>query len=521
MNASRSAREEVYWILLLGLLVFFGLATRPGLQPDAALYAGLSRRVLVTGEAWRLTGSGGFFPLFYEHPPFFFQWGAWVLRVLGESDGAARAIGGIFGFASYALASLWSRARFGSTVGLLVAFGLASFGHFTKFAASCLLEAPLSFGVLMAAIGSFEFRRASGRANKFNFSAAGPASIAHPTASGGDARTWSVGLAMLFTCAGLALATAAKGIAGLGAWGATLIVVCAPASWLSRGLPTRAARDASATEAESEDRISTSFKAACSEGPSLATRFFFALLVTFAAFLPFLIWLGAMVERGSLEWIAGYVTEQVLRSARGERGDLSHAGHGSIFYYVGIVLKNGWPWWWTVPVGYAVAWRHGSARNAQAWSRVAGVFALAYFVPFSLVGFQLPHYIHPIYSPLAPVGAWGFRDGVWPCLRARRPQLAVSARQRWLAFGAGALAMIALAFTPTSESLNRGQPFQATAAEVRALPPDTIVRVDEREMDPYRMEAYALWYWQGHAWRLAPASEPERPGEARLSLAPR
>jgi hypothetical protein len=76
--------EKILWGVTLAFLALFASWNVIGLQPDAALYAGLSHKVWVTGEAWALRGTEGRFPLFFEHPPYFFQWGAALFFGLGS-----------------------------------------------------------------------------------------------------------------------------------------------------------------------------------------------------------------------------------------------------------------------------------------------------------------------------------------------------------------------------------------------------------------------------------------------------
>ncbi|MBS1985487.1 MAG: glycosyltransferase family 39 protein [Bdellovibrionales bacterium] len=439
--------SQSLWIVVLGLVTFFGTWSRPGLQPDAALYAGLAQKILATGEAWKLSGSDGFFPLFAEHPPYFFQWGAQVLDVLGTSDGAARAIGGIFGFTSFLLASFWAGRRFGSSVGLWTAFILATFGHFTKFAATSMLEAPLSLGTLMAAIGVYEFVRDT---------------------EGLQRRS----AALLMFC-GLFMATAAKGVAGLGAWGGVALTLAFSSINSSR----------------------------------LRHRWGFNLLILLGTLTvclaPLGLWAARMYALGHPEWIHEYFVHQVLRSAASTRGDASHLEGGSVFFYCQMLVLNGWPWWWTVPACWFFQLRRSrgfprSPALAQ-WSICSFLFAFAFIVPFSLVKFQLAHYIHPVYLPLAPVGA------VFLSTLFRRTPKHVELL-RWSALVVAGVVVVVI--SRRAESFpNRGQEFREIAAEVIALPPNCSVVVADNAMDPYRMESFALWYWRGRTWKILSAED--------------
>lgn len=437
MKASTQNRLDILWIVALTLVVFFGRWNTPGLQPDAALYAGLSAKVLETGEAWRLSGSDTYFPIFAEHPPFFFQWGAHVLAWLGHSDGAARAIGAIPGALSVLALAFWTWKRFGRRTALTATFMLATFGHFTKFAATSMLEAPLSFGVLLVAIGSYEWVW--------------------------GARKW----AALSLCAGAFLATVAKGVAGAGASNGVLFY------WLWTYFRER----------DSYVRRHP--------GLSIAV----CMLANLCAVLPAFIWFEQLSKLHALEWWDHYFIKQVGTSALTNRGDLSHPAGGSLFFYVKILLTNGWPWIWCVPAAWYFAWKQPTRWPAVArrWHACAVAFTVAYVLPFSLVQFQLAHYIHPIYLPWAPVAAFWLAECAWPASWNRL----VNPALRWTALAAAAVVVPQL---PTSE--NRGQVFLQVAPAVAAVSHDCPVWVSQKAMDAYRLEAYALWYWRGHATHL-------------------
>lgn len=437
MKPATQNRFDALWIVALTLVVFFGRWNTPGLQPDAALYAGLSAKVLATGEAWRLQGSDTFFPIFAEHPPFFFQWGAHVLAWLGHSDGAARAIGAIPGALSVLVLAFWTWRRFGRRTALTATFMLATFGHFTKFAATAMLEAPLSLGVILVAIGAYEWAW--------------------------GVRKW----AALCLCGGAWLAVAAKGLAGGGAAGAITL------SWLWLFFRER----------ESYVR----------RHPWQSLGMW--LVVNIFSVLPGFLWFEHMANLHSLEWFANYFVNQVGASMVTNRGDTSHAAGGSVFFYLRMLLQNGWPWIWCVPAAWYFARKHPTRWPdvARRWQACAVAFTIAYVLPFSLVQFQLAHYVHPIYLPWAPVAAYWLAEIAWPATWDRF----VNRPVRW------ALLLVAAVIVPQLPvSENRGQPFLAAAPAVESLRDDCPVWVSQSAMDAYRLEAYALWYWNGHPTHL-------------------
>lgn len=466
--ATAKVAERLLWVCALAAVIFFARWRLIGLQPDAALYAGLSLKVLRSGEAWLLSGTDGRFPEYFEHPPYFFQWGAWLLSKLGVSDGAARAIGGLpasFGFVSLVV---WTWRRFSWGAAALVALMLASFGHYTKYAATSMLEGPLSLGVVWVAIASYEL---------------------HWRPSTG----WRRPILSALLVAGLLLATASKGVAGLGAWGGLV--------------------------------LSLGFALLFSERPLWKLLFssLFVWVWLLVALAPLAFWAWRLISLDGASWILGYLQGQVLTSVTSNRGDLSHATKGDPLFFVRMILLNGWPWWWTVPAGWLASaslllprfrerpprWSALRDLGYRGWSWHAAAFFLAFFVPFSLVSFQLAHYIHPTYLVLAPCGAYALAVFIGP----RLERWSALAWPRWLL-----VLLIGAALGSTGNSVsaqaNRGQPFIALREKLSALAPQCRVLVTEDGMDAYRMEAYALWYWEARAWERvehAPASAGQVP----------
>ncbi len=131
-NSSKSRifiykKEILIWSLALGFVVFFGRIFSQGLLHDAALYAGLSLKVLSEGEYWKLSGTK-MFEIYAEHPPYFFHWGSWILNVFGTSDGAARAIGAIPAFTAFSFLIIWIYSHFGASICALASLMILSFG---------------------------------------------------------------------------------------------------------------------------------------------------------------------------------------------------------------------------------------------------------------------------------------------------------------------------------------------------------------------------------------------------------
>ena len=431
MTSQSWSRENLCWIAALGLVVFFGAFRVVGLQPDAALYAGLSRQVLSTDELWQLRGTSGFFPIFFEHPPYFFQWGALVLKFLGESDGAARAIGGIPGFLGFLITVIWAGKKWGAGIGLWTAFLLASFGHYTKFASTVMLEAPLSLGTICAAIGAFEF--ISTRRKRYT-------------------ALW---------CAGLALTSASKGVVGFGAWGGIVLFL-----WVSQ-LPT-------------------------------LRKILWTIVSGAAVKMPLLFWTALMFDRGAFEWVVGYWMQQVGISFTTNRGDTSHAANGDKLFFFKTIVRDGWPWWWTVPATGMALWKKRIQNpELSRWVTLATLMTIAFVLPFSLAQFQLGHYLHPIYLLWAPVGAAFMHTFVSPWLTKHIPSKG-GLRLRWSSLVVVCVFMMSR--SGLSRTHNRGQVFVQVWPILTSLPRSCLVLVPESSMDPYRMEANALWYWKGQAW---------------------
>lgn len=468
MRRSHSILERSLWLGIWGAILFFGRFATQGLQPDAALYSGLSLKVLRSGEAWALSGTGDRFAQFFEHPPYFYQWGAWVLKNFGVNDGAARAIGGIPGFAGLLLLLFWLWRRRGWATTMVAALIAATFVHYTKFASTAMLEGPLSLGVLLVAIGAFE----------------GYWQIRH---------SWRRPLLSLVTAAGLIIATASKGVMGLGAWGGL------SASLFLAFLFSRR-------------RAAKLFLSTFTLG------FWFAVSLS-----PLLYWAYKMFFKSAFAWIEGYVVQQVFRSATTNRGEVTHLLSGDRLYYLKILFTEAFPW---APLALGAMlviflspllekrlpyFFKFKSEWAWAWSWVCVAFGLAFLLPLSFVRFQLPHYAHPLYLLLIPLAAFAV-VAVAPVGLIEK--LSESPLKRWallLIVGTGWVA----AAPRISHSPNRGQEFIAVADRVKALDPRCQVLVSREKMESYRMEAFSLWYWQGRSFLITDREVP-----ARIALPP-
>ncbi len=448
--------DRFLWIFAVAFVIFFARWEMVGLQPDAALYAGLSYKVLDTQEYWLLSGTPNKFASYFEHPPFFFQWGSLVLKHLGLSDAAARAIGAIPACLGFFFTLFWIWMRFGSSVALIASTMLLTFGHYTKFAATALLEGPLSLAVTLVAIGTYELFWSE------------------------DPRRWIKPASTLLIFVGLMIATATKGVAGLGAWG---------------GLTLSAL-------------LAFVFSDKTQEGGFFGTLAFLAMTL-FVALIPFGLWAFQLFRHGHFDWIVNYFVEQVLHSASSNRGESFHPINGDKLYYLKVVMKNGWPWWWTVALGwgflfitpllsqkfFSVQHLKGNDFKGIAWNAMA--FTAAFVIPFTFTKYQLPHYIHPIYLTVLPLGA----VSLCTILGSKLEHLLSFIKIRWLI-------MIALAaFTywmnrGITTTPNRGQVFYEAYRDISKLQKNCTIQVSKTKMDVYRMEAYSLWYWLGHPYEM-------------------
>ena len=435
-------------ILIMGLAVFFGRFRQLGLSPDAALYAGLSAKVLRTSEYWRLSGSPEFFKNYFEHPPYFFQWGALVLKLFGNSDGAARAIGAIPGFTAFLCLVIWLQRRAGLSVATLTGLLILTFGHYTKYAASPMLEAPLSLGFVLTFIGLLE---------------------------GLERKTFFKGIGLLFFL-GLAISSAAKGIVGLGPWAAGSIFLL--------------------------------MKAKRQELPRQGLVVFLGLIATL---FPLALWAAMTRPQTPLEvWhFKEYLAHQVYRSFTSDRGDLSHTSNGGVFTYFAVILKYGWPWWWTVPAAL-LRYRKKkiSAQFFKTLTPAALLFFASVFVPFSLATFKLPHYLHPTYLILAPVGAYFFLS--FEKFQSLYTRL-LNKSWFWILLAIGLCFAMPAFFKGLSTSGNRGQAFIDAAQSVGKLPQECALLVNSELINAYRMESYSLWYFQGRRWSFRFTAEDSLP----------
>ncbi|HVJ65905.1 MAG TPA: hypothetical protein VM901_11660 [Bdellovibrionota bacterium] len=437
--------ERWLWAFFMILTVFFGRFAAQGLASDAAMYAGLAKSILVNGHPWAPLGKV-MFPVFFEHPPYTFQWGAGVLSVLGTSDGAARAIGAIPGALALLILFTWLWRRHSWPVAAWTLALLLTFGHYTKYAATSMLEAPLSLGAILFAIGTFEFF------------------------FGLELRWRWLVLAAL----GAAISTAAKGVVGLLFCAAftpyVLFAIKQDAHWLRR-------------------------------------KGLWFLVCGVAAMTPLLLW-GVMSwdPAAGTSLLGRYIKEQVFRSYVTDRGRPElYQDSWSWWAYPSVILRYGWPWWWTVPVG--AYWIHKRPAFAEAflrsWSKLALIFFAVLIVAFSTSHVRLPHYLHPTYLLLAPLGGYA----AWEIVQRFVSLSALMAqRLRWSVLALAVMGML-FAYRGTSATGDRGQRFAQLGAQINALPERCEVYVAEPESQLYRMESYFVWYLNRRGFHLVSPEE--------------
>jgi hypothetical protein len=126
-------------------------------------------------------------------------------------------------------------------------------------------------------------------------------------------------------------------------------------------------------------------------------------------------------------------------------------------------------------------------------------------VAFSTSHVRLPHYLHPTYMILAPVGAYV----MWLiAIRFVRISELNLQRLRWTALAVLSFAMIFI-YRGQSSTNNRGQEFSRLAAQINDLPMRCEVYVRESQMERYRMESYTMWYLNGRGYQIVPDAEFE------------
>lgn len=471
-------KERMLWLAVLAAIVFFGRWRLMGLMPDAALYAGLSLKVFKTREFWLLAGTQNKFGIYFEHPPFFFQWGAWILSFFGVNEGAARAIGAIPGYVGLMVFVYWISRKWGDAVAVLTGLFALVWGHYTKYATTCLLEAPLSLAVILVAISSYElhWRESLGRRRIF---------------------WWVV---LYFS---LALATAVKGVAGLGAFGGLV--------------------------------LSIFFALLFSERPPFkvlmgALSIGICLL---AALSPFAVWFYKLSQVQEIERFVRYFLDQVLRSLSTNRGEIAHPLSGDRFYYLNILFKQAF---WGSALFLAgslyffrrVLWVKNAVtlsqdRALKAWFFHALAFILAFTVPFSFVSYQLPHYIHPVYLLMLLPGAAMVAELLKDQALAGR---LFTLKSRWGFLGVFAVAF-PLYFHGATHVENRGQDFMEVATHLQTVAPTCKILIQAQSFDAYSAEAFSLWYFRGRPWSFVEHDYPARiavpdgaifwsPGQAKL-----
>jgi 4-amino-4-deoxy-L-arabinose transferase-like glycosyltransferase len=334
---------------------------------------------------------------------------------------------------------LWHRHSWSLAAWTLVF--LLTFGHYTKYSATIMLEAPLSLGAILFAIGTFEFFARSSLTFRW----------------------------LLVACMGAFMSGAAKGVVGLLFWGAlapyVLFFAHRDSQWLQR-------------------------KGA------------WFLFCGISAAAPLAVW-GLMTlnfEEGA-SMLTRYLDEQVFRSYSSDRGRPElYAQSWSWWTYPYVIIKYGWPWWWTVPLGAIWLKKRSDYRETflQNWAKLAFVFFACLLVAFSTSHVRLPHYLHPTYMILAPIGAYA----MWLItLRFVRISSINLQRLRWILLAVLAFSM-GVFYRGQTSTAGRGQEFDRLSAQINSLPMACKIYVKQSQIEPYRMETYSLWYLKGRGYEI-------------------
>ena len=128
------------------------------------------------------------------------------------------------------------------------------------------------------------------------------------------------------------------------------------------------------------------------------------------------------------------------------------------------------------------------------------------FVAFSTSHVRLPHYLHPTYMILAPIGAYTMWQIAIRFVSISELNLQ---RLRWSVFAVLAFAMVFF-YRGSSGTADRGQEFVLLGAKINALPMRCEVYVRESQMERYRMESFSLWYLHGRGYQIVPDAEFDR-----------
>ena len=136
-------------------------------------------------------------------------------------------------------------------------------------------------------------------------------------------------------------------------------------------------------------------------------------------------------QRFSSEYLGYHV---IVRAAQAIE---AHQTHG--WFYLGVLLVSAPPFVLASPWALAQGWRAARLRPFAAFTLVVLVF-------YSLVRTRLPHYIAPLYAPLAMLtGVWLARQ-----LGRLRARLPMPARRFWTAAGLALLTLYAAAVAATA-----------------------------------------------------------------------
>jgi 4-amino-4-deoxy-L-arabinose transferase-like glycosyltransferase len=454
------SRKLLILMNLIGIYLSFSLPFlfKEGFFSDPALYASLSLKISQGMSPWDLN-SAFYFKPFYEHPPFFFIWGAWVFKVLGVSEFTARLIGFIPG--SIAVFSLlgWLCFRHQKYLtSYLALFLVLVFGHFTKYIFSPWIESALALGTVWVFIGGWElfFSRASSQSKKLRY--------------------------FLILSLGAFVSVASKGIAGLG-------------TILGLGLSI-----AIFQFARKSFRIKDYI------------RWFFVFIVGIS---PFFLWWFMSSHNQPESGPELYFRNQVLKSFTTNRGESQiHSASGNVFYYVGILFKNCAPWfllsiWPLITRLWERQFFSGKTEESNSLVFFYGIFSCAFIVPFSLSTFQLPHYIHPIYLPMVAIAALVLSEflknrGFFKSLRNPSGFFLKTSFVLSLSF----FVLLVFILNKNPKNPSRGYGFRSFARHLSQnnSKEKWMIQLDpqNKTLSQYDIDAFGSWYLRDYIWTYSP-----------------
>lgn len=138
----------VILLVLAGILVFINLGKNHLLPWDEAIYAQISKNMVINNEYISMEWAPG--KIWYEKPPLGMWFMALSFRILGVSEFAARLPSALFGIGTVLIAYFFGKKLFNKTAGFIGAFALLTTFNFLYYSRASMLDVTAAFFITLS-----------------------------------------------------------------------------------------------------------------------------------------------------------------------------------------------------------------------------------------------------------------------------------------------------------------------------------------------------------------------------------